>query len=279
MNYLDKYDNFVMKKCLDTRRVNTFELNNLANGRVTKSHFGGYVAQKLTKEQLIVAIKSKFEGRYVNEKVIEDLEDLELAELLQIYESEYYWDNLHETPASSSPASSSPASSSPDTSPDEGVSSADIAMDVWLAEAAREAESARTPNSILFDREPPRRSPVRSPVTPGRASMLWHRSDIHNPLSETAINQAGKLQRFENQKGHPLAGMKSQTTGRPPALKYPDDIQESLNKKYSRPAIAALEEQMQSINGRTENELRNLQIGMDREARGAFLGFGLDNAF
>ena len=101
MNYLDKYDNFVMKKCLDTRRVNTFELNNLANGRVTKSHFGGYVAQKLTKKQLIVAIKSKFEGRYVNEKdnkkVIKDLEDLELAELLQIYESEYYWDNLYET--------------------------------------------------------------------------------------------------------------------------------------------------------------------------------------
>ena len=46
MNYLDKYDNFVFKKCLDTRRVNTFELNNLAKGRVTKSHFGGYVAQK-----------------------------------------------------------------------------------------------------------------------------------------------------------------------------------------------------------------------------------------
>lgn len=60
MNYLDKYDNFVMKKCLDTRRVNTFELNNLANGRVTKSHFGGYVAQKpLSTKDLVIVLHSK----------------------------------------------------------------------------------------------------------------------------------------------------------------------------------------------------------------------------
>ena len=230
MNYLDKYDNFVFKKCLDTRRVNTFELNNLAKGKMTKSHFGGYVAQKLTKEQLIVAIKSKFEGRYVNEKVnkkvIEDLEDLELAELLQIYESEYYWDNLHEAGDVSGDEDAGDEDAG-----DDGVSSEHTdEMDVWLAEAAREA---RTPNSNLFDREPP----SRSPVTPGRASMLWHRMDMHNPLSETAIKGYGKLQRFENQRGHPLANMKSQTTGRPMTLKYPDDIQESLNEKYSRPNI------------------------------------------
>jgi hypothetical protein len=59
MNYLDKYDNFVMKKCLDTRRVNTFELNNLANGRVTKSHFGGYVAQKpLSTKDLVIGLSN-----------------------------------------------------------------------------------------------------------------------------------------------------------------------------------------------------------------------------
>ena len=57
MNYLDKYDNFVMKKCLDTQRVNTFELNNLANGRVTKSKFGGYVAQKpLSSKDLVIGL-------------------------------------------------------------------------------------------------------------------------------------------------------------------------------------------------------------------------------
>ena len=57
MNYLDKYDNFVIKKCLDTQRVNTFELNNLANGRVTKSKFGGYVAQKpLSSKDLVIGL-------------------------------------------------------------------------------------------------------------------------------------------------------------------------------------------------------------------------------
>jgi len=57
MSYLEKYDNFVMKKCLDTRRINTFELNNLANGRVTKSHFGGYVAQKpLSAKDLVIGL-------------------------------------------------------------------------------------------------------------------------------------------------------------------------------------------------------------------------------
>ena len=57
MNYLDKYDNFVIKKCLNTQRVNTFELNNLANGRVTKSKFGGYVAQKpLSSKDLVIGL-------------------------------------------------------------------------------------------------------------------------------------------------------------------------------------------------------------------------------
>ena len=57
MNYLDKYDNFVIKKCLDTQRVNTFALNNLANGRVTKSKFGGYVAQKpLSGKDLVIGL-------------------------------------------------------------------------------------------------------------------------------------------------------------------------------------------------------------------------------
>ena len=69
-----------------------------------------------------------------------------------------------------------------------------------------------------------------------------------------------------------------------------EGTQPDLNPDYqvnSHLGLAALEEQMlinnrqerEQPNVRQNNELRNLEIGMNRDGRGAFVGFGLNNAF
>ena len=91
MSYLDKYDTVVMKKCLDTRVMKNFELNNLANGRLTKTHFGGYVARKpLSSKDLVLGLsnhgfnpKETLKGFDVDELLLElNQNGLQLEELL-----------------------------------------------------------------------------------------------------------------------------------------------------------------------------------------------------
>ena len=60
MSYLEKYDNFVMKKCVESQVIRTIALRNLANGRLTISHFGGYIAQKpISKNDLILGLSKR----------------------------------------------------------------------------------------------------------------------------------------------------------------------------------------------------------------------------
>ena len=307
MNYLDKYDNFVMKKCLDTRRVNTFELNNLANGRVTKSHFGGYVAQKpLSTKDLVIGLSNH---GFNSKEVLKGLDiDALLLEINQagVQIEQIFGDDLEQMFADL-PVDEEDSQGNPPHTPER------TEEPEWLRDAERTLQRIQTPQAQRIgniktsqQRQESRQSrrfhntqsietqtPEVQFFSPQRPRFSFS-SRIHTPILNSFVKKIKEAVNKRGASSSNVDGNSDDGNSDDEAVSNSDvdeDVSDSdvsqdsqanenpENQLDAQPGVlhSSLQQELQR-NSREQRLQRQLDVNMNNLGRGSYLGVGFNNA-
>ena len=197
MDYLQRYDKVVMKKCALTKSMENIKLVNIGNGKVMRDVDGGFVAQKPTKEQMIKAFASKFEHTKDLTKLKKDFGDLELDELEEKFRE----------------------------------------LRTTLSDGSEEEEVSELEEEEVSEDESGVDIQVDEEITESMIDQIVERLDeTQRPLSQSSIDTLGRMQRLEYQPKRLMSGMKNQMKGRAITMELPSDIEEQIKQRpFRRP--------------------------------------------